>query len=158
MSGSENGLGLVVLDASALFEKQIREMTTKPPAVYCAAPWNHLHVHSDGFLGACCISPLKVATNDVEEGYNSEPMKELRRFFMRGEPHPKYCQKCITPNSPYRAAQGHNTRAAPHRKKLLDATLPDGTTTFQPRTIDVRGNTCNLACRMCSSQRLFMIF
>lgn len=120
--------------------------------VYCTAPWDHLHVTGTGGIGVCCIANMSVAADTVEEGRNSPEMKELRKLFAAGEAHPVLCKACIAPNSPHVYRDHHLLNAGDRIPDMLAATAEDGSTTYAPHTFDLRGNTCNLACRTCGGQ------
>jgi sulfatase maturation enzyme AslB (radical SAM superfamily) len=86
----------------------------------------------------------------LEEHWNSEHMKSVRRRMMAGETLPE-CEVCndkLLNTSIYRSyfdsLFGHKYL------QVLENTQPDGTTTLRPVSWDYRfSNLCNFKCRMC---------
>ena len=126
-------------------------MTTKRPA--CYAPWTHLNTDAAGLMRPCCICKLKIKANSIEEGWNSPEMKSIRVRMLNGEIPPEYCSSCINPASTivYSSTFDLDVAKGTKAQEVLDKTLPDGTTTFTPVSIDLRTHLCNLKCRTCSA-------
>lgn len=120
--------------------------------VFCAAPWNHLFVFENAF-GLCCISKYRnESSSTLAEHWNSEGMKKIRVQMMNGTPPEDHCRSCINSkftNSVVPQSFYHNQKAEHLVDEMLSKTSPDGHTTFEPKTIDLRTDLCNLKCRTC---------
>jgi hypothetical protein len=86
----------------------------------------------------------------LDEHWNSEHMRSVRRRMMAGEPLPE-CEVCndkLLNTDVYRTYFWHLFH---HRyDQAMDSTLPDGTTTMKPVSWDYRfSNLCNFKCRTC---------
>jgi sulfatase maturation enzyme AslB (radical SAM superfamily) len=131
-------------------KRNITEMGTdiKP---LCYVPWNHLHTVSTKEFGLCCMSKYHdQESKTFDEHWNSVKMKNLRLAMINGNPPPEMCIRCLdtkvmsTPSYVWR-----NKISEKHLPEILEKTQMDGTTTFFPRTAELRTDLCNLACRMC---------
>jgi hypothetical protein len=136
------------------------------PSTLCLAPWVHTYLSPQTERRMCCASrepaqnfeqyiDTKAGTGTyipitLEEHWNSEHMKSVRRRMMAGETLPE-CEVCndkLLNTSIYRSyfdsLFGHKYL------QVLENTQPDGTTTLRPVSWDYRfSNLCNFKCRMC---------
>ncbi len=132
----------------------------------CLAPWVHTYLSPQTERRMCCAS-REPAQNfeqyiDTEAGtghyipltleqhWNSEHMKSVRRRMMAGETLPE-CEVCndrLLNTSVYRTYFDH---LFGHKlQQVYDNTLPDGSTTMVPVSWDYRfSNLCNFKCRTC---------
>jgi organic radical activating enzyme len=79
-------------------------------------------------------------------------MKKLRVQMMNHTPPEDHCRSCINAkftNSVIPQSFHHNVKGVAHIDEMIEKTAPDGYTTYQPRTIDIRTDLCNLKCRIC---------
>jgi hypothetical protein len=86
----------------------------------------------------------------LDEHWNSEHMKSVRRRMMAGETLPEcdVCNSKLLNTDVYRSY--FNQLFAHKYKDAMAATQPDGTTTVKPVSWDYRfSNLCNFKCRMC---------
>jgi len=108
----------------------------------CYHPWVGLDISPQGQFKPCCKYRNSVA-NDFESYQKSDELRELREAFERGE-QPDACARCWRdeqlglPSKREMDWQYHFKEQAPalHDIKVLSVAF---------------GNTCNLACRICSS-------
>lgn len=136
------------------------------PDTMCLAPWVHTYLSPQTERRMCCAS-REPAQNfrqyiDTESGtgqyipitleqhWNSEHMRSVRRRMMAGETLPE-CEVCndkLLNTSVYRTYFDHLFQ---HKLPEVYAnTLPDGTTTMEPVSWDYRfSNLCNFKCRTC---------
>ncbi len=133
---------------------------------HCLAPWTHTYLSPQSERRLCCASrepaqnfkqyidtsegsnEYKPAT--LEEHWNSDHMKSVRRRMMAGEelPECEVCNKKLLNTSVYR--DYFNGMFGSKREQLLAATLPDGTHNGLPISFDYRvSNLCTFKCRMC---------
>ena len=136
------------------------------PETMCLAPWTHTYLSPQTERRMCCAS-REPAQNfrqyiDTESGtgryipitldehWNSEHMKSVRRRMMAGETLSE-CEVCndqLLNTSVYRDYFWHL-----FQHKLSDifaSTAEDGATTMQPVSWDYRfSNLCNFKCRTC---------
>ena len=139
---------------------------TKKPQTLCLAPWVHTYLSPQTERRMCCASrepaqnfeqyiDTKSGTGKyipitLEEHWNSEHMKSVRRRMMAGETLPE-CEVCndkLLNTSVYRSyfdsLFGHKYL------QVLENTSADGSTTLKPVSWDYRfSNLCNFKCRMC---------
>jgi len=138
---------------------------TKPNTL-CMAPWVHTYLSPQTERRMCCASrepaqnfqqyiDTKAGTGKyipitLDDHWNGEHMKSVRRRMMAGETLPE-CEVCndkLLNTSVYRSyfdsLFGHKYNEA------MANTDADGTTTLQPVSWDYRfSNLCNFKCRMC---------
>lgn len=124
---------------------------------FCIVPWIHMHVWPNGKVYQCCMTHWSkpaghLENNSLEEVWNNDYMKGLRKSMLAGEDHGS-CDKCLQ-----REEHGFgsprislNERFAHHIPAAQEKTLPDGTyPDFQLLYWDFRfSNICNFKCRMC---------
>ena len=140
-------------------------LTTKPETL-CLAPWTHTYLSPQTERRMCCAS-REPAQNfkqyiDTESGtgqyipitldehWNSEHMKSVRRRMMAGETLPE-CEVCndkLLNTDVYRDYFWHLFK---HKyDEVVASTDSTGHTTMQPVSWDYRfSNLCNFKCRMC---------
>ena len=140
-------------------------LTTKPETL-CLAPWTHTYLSPQTERRMCCAS-REPAQNfkqyiDTESGtgqyipitldehWNSEHMKSVRRRMMAGETLPE-CEVCndkLLNTDVYRDYFWHLFK---HKyDEVVESTDSTGHTTIQPVSWDYRfSNLCNFKCRMC---------
>jgi radical SAM protein with 4Fe4S-binding SPASM domain len=124
----------------------------------CAVPWMHLAFEPNGKVVPCCLTSTHnyfagdLTTQTIEEIWNSNNMKSLRKQMINGE-EPKICNKCfdrerVTGES---GRYYHNKEFKDILKTIPDITLEDGTcTTMELQYWDFRfSNLCNFKCRSC---------
>ena len=130
------------------------------------APWTHTYLSPQTERRMCCASRepaqnfeqyIDTAAGSgryipitLDEHWNSEHMKSVRRRMMAGETLPEcaVCNEKLLNTDVYRSyfwgLFGHKY------DKAMAATTPDGVTTLKPVSWDYRfSNLCNFKCRMC---------
>jgi len=136
------------------------------PETLCLAPWVHTYLSPQTERRMCCASrePAqnfeqyidtssgtgKYIPVTLEQHWNSEHMKSVRRRMMAGETLPE-CEVCndrLLNTSVYRSYFDHLFQ---HKlPEVYDTTLPDGSTSMAPVSWDYRfSNLCNFKCRTC---------
>ena len=136
------------------------------PDTMCLAPWTHTYLSPQTERRMCCASrepaqnfeqyiDTKSGTGQyipitLEQHWNSEHMKSVRRRMMAGETLPE-CEVCndkLLNTSVYR---DYFTHLFAHKiPEIFASTHADGTTSLQPVSWDYRfSNLCNFKCRMC---------
>lgn len=129
---------------------------------FCILPWVHTFVSTTGDYRLCCVSKLKndshykqkILNTTLQEWWNSEEMKSVRRQMLAGE-RPSQCSTCWDKED-----RGLNvSKRLSENKwwgKRLDFsdvkknTHSDGYWDGDIQSFDLRlGNTCNLKCVMC---------
>jgi hypothetical protein len=133
---------------------------------HCLAPWTHTYLSPQSERRLCCASrepaqnfkqyiDTAAGTNEykpatLEEHWNSDHMKSVRRRMMAGEelPECEVCNKKLLNTSVYR--DYFNSMFGSKREQLLEQTLSDGTHKGLPISFDYRvSNLCTFKCRMC---------
>ena len=138
---------------------------------FCVAPWTHTYLSPQSERRLCCASREEASWQKqyidsgtqhgdeytpvtLEEHWNSEHMKSVRRRILNGENIPE-CQVC---NSNllnlYTYRQYFTENLFPHKiDEILENTNEDGSTSLKPISFDYRiYNLCNFKCRMCGEQ------
>lgn len=136
------------------------------PDTMCLAPWVHTYLSPQTERRMCCASrePAQNFTQYIdtsagtgkyipitlEQHWNSDHMKSVRRRMMNGETLPE-CEVCndrLLNTNVYRTYFDHLFQ---HKwPEVYNNTLPDGTTTMVPVSWDYRfSNLCNFKCRTC---------
>ena len=138
----------------------------KKPETLCMAPWVHTYLSPQTERRMCCASrePAQnfkqyidtetgtgeYAPTSLDEHWNSDHMRSVRRRMMAGETLPEcdVCNSKLLNTDVYRDYFWHLFRH--HYDELWDSTDPDGYTTMKPISWDYRfSNLCNFKCRMC---------
>ncbi|HEV7667738.1 MAG TPA: twitch domain-containing radical SAM protein [Thermoanaerobaculia bacterium] len=131
----------------------------------CDRPFVHLYAEADGEVRPCCIAgffPEKLSLRDhsVEEVWNSEPMRQLRRDMLAGA-HNRVCEVCyeredrgeVSPRLLPVDEEASREAGQLIKKPEYDFGLPepDGTLSVDIQFLDIRfSNLCNQKCRMCN--------
>jgi hypothetical protein len=136
------------------------------PATLCLAPWTHTYLSPQTERRMCCAS-REPAQNfrqyidtsagtgrympiTLEQHWNSEHMKSVRRRMMAGETLPE-CEVCndkLLNTDVYRSY--FNQMFGHKYSEVIAATDVTGFTTAKPISWDYRfSNLCNFKCRMC---------
>lgn len=123
---------------------------------FCMMPWVHMHAYPDGRVYPCCIADYfhpvgNLRENTMEEVWNSEQYRELRRNMMEDKPS-KPCTKCYEQEkNGFFSMRYESNRTYGHNVGLVDGTTEDGhNPDFHLRYWDIRfSNLCNFRCRTC---------
>lgn len=146
-------------------------MTKQVSEYFCVAPWTHTYVSPQGERRLCCASREeprfqkqyidKGKNNDnefdpvsLEEHWNSEYMKDIRRRMLNGE-RLATCEVCNNHILNLHTYKDYFNRTLfPHKiEEILENTDENGFTTLKPISYDYRiSNLCNFKCRMCGEQ------
>ena len=136
------------------------------PDTLCMAPWTHTYLSPQTERRMCCASREPAQNFEqyidtqagtgryipitLDEHWNGEHMKSVRRRMMAGETLPEcdVCNNKLLNTDVYRSyfwgLFGHKYDQA------MQSTAPDGSTTMKPVSWDYRfSNLCNFKCRMC---------
>lgn len=136
------------------------------PDTFCMAPWVHTYLSPQTERRMCCASrepaqnfqqyiDTKSGTGryipiTLEEHWNSEHMKSVRRRMMAGETLPE-CEVCndkLLNTAVYRSY--FNSLFGDKYEYVIEHTEADGSTSVRPVSWDYRfSNLCNFKCRMC---------
>ena len=133
---------------------------------FCMAPWTHTYLSPQTERRMCCASTEKATSfkqyidtgsdakeynpKTLDEHWNSEHMKSVRRRMMAGEELPE-CQVCnnkLLNTDVYRTY--FNSLFGHKEEDLWRLTNADGSTEMPVVSFDYRfSNLCNFKCRMC---------
>ena len=137
------------------------------PKTLCMAPWTHTYLSPQTERRMCCASREPAQNFEqyidtdagtgtyqpmtLEEHWNSEHMKSVRRRMMAGETLPE-CQVCndqLLNTDVYRTYFDH-LFSSKYYKQIWEDTDETGHTRMKPVSWDYRfSNLCNFKCRMC---------
>lgn len=140
--------------------------TITPPNTLCLAPWTHTYLSPQTERRMCCASREPAQNFEqyidtsagtgryipitLEQHWNSEHMRSVRRRMMAGEilPECDVCNNKLLNTSVYR---DYFTHLFAHKlDEVYATTASDGTTTMEPVSWDYRfSNLCNFKCRTC---------
>jgi len=124
---------------------------------FCMMPWIHMHGFADGRVYPCCFGdyhqPLgNLRENTMEEVWNNEQYKELRKNMLNEQPS-SVCAKCYEQEGTGIFSLRNSINQS-HGKYVdeVDLTHESGFhPEFKLRYWDVRfSNLCNFSCRSCS--------
>lgn len=130
-----------------------------PSKSFCVLPWVHLNTWPDGKVFQCCITGWQnhignLEQNSLEEIWNNDYMKNLRKGMLNGEQHSS-CDKCFSQeaNGIQSPRQSLNKQFQKHIPIAVANTDADGHShQFKLLYWDFRfSNICNFKCRMCGS-------
>jgi hypothetical protein len=138
---------------------------TKPDTL-CMAPWTHTYLSPQTERRMCCASrePAQNFTQYIDTGagsgqyipitleqhWNSEHMRDVRRRMMAGEtlPECEICNNQLLNTNVYRTYFDHLFGSK--YQQAMELTTPDGATEMKPVSWDYRfSNLCNFKCRTC---------
>lgn len=138
----------------------------------CTAPWTHTYLSPQTERRICCASREQAswqrqyidqpdsASNTtyspatLDEHWNSEQMRSVRRRILNGEAIPE-CEVCNDNLLNLYTYRDYFTKTLfPHKiQEIYDSTDETGFTTMKPVSFDYRiYNLCNFKCRMCGEQ------
>ena len=132
--------------------KKVNQMSK---TVFCAAPWNHLHITAIKTMGLCCVADMLKdnKSSTFEDHWNSDQMKTIRLQMLDNNPPRDICHNCVVDQNAVNSQYVfHNIRAKDSIEEMIEKTSIDGHTTYLPKTIDIRTNLCNLKCRTCGEE------
>ena len=136
------------------------------PNNLCMAPWTHTYLSPQTERRMCCASREPAQSFEqyidtssgtgkynpvsLDQHWNSEHMKSVRRRMMAGETLPE-CDVCNSKLLNTDVYRSYFNRLFEHKyESSMAATQADGTTTVKPVSWDYRfSNLCNFKCRMC---------
>lgn len=144
-------------------------MAMKKPL--CTFPWAHLDIETNGDIKYCCASlydneyshldsngnHYNVNTHSIDEAWNSDRIRELRRKLYNGIKAPE-CKVCWDQEakgqwSVRQAAYDAEKDCYPNIQETVDLSAEnDFYIENKPKYYQIQtGNLCNLACKMCHS-------
>lgn len=134
---------------------QHKDLLTKSKT-FCILPWIHMHAFPDGRAYPCCLGEMwqpigSLRENTIEEVWNDEPMRNMRKNMLAGK-ECKECTKCYElEKTGFFSMRNSFSKDFGHLIELVDDTNDDGSLDeFNLRYFDVRfSNLCNLRCRTC---------
>ena len=146
-------------------------MTNKVGPYFCTAPWTHTYVSPQGERRLCCasreeasfqkqyidvgsINNSKFNPETLDQHWNSEYMKDIRKRILAGEKIPQ-CDVCNNQILNLYTYKSYFTETLfPHKiDEIIASTDATGYTTMSPVSYDYRiSNLCNFKCRMCGEQ------
>lgn len=130
----------------------------KKSCTFCMHPFTGLATREDGAIQACCRShPVGfIQENSLEEIWNGETMKRIRRQVLNDE-RPPECEPCFSleDQGVESLRQRHIAGKIPEARvnlypTALDNLEDDYSMPFEIPTMELKlNNLCNLKCRMC---------
>jgi len=127
---------------------------------FCILPFVHTHLNTEGDVYPCCVGWNAQRTSKIgdlkdaslEELFNSEKMKQLRKDMVAGNRRPEFCDACYKREDAgfHSARHGNNDDYLEVEKNIVDSMREDGYLEPIIRSWDIRfSNLCNLKCRTC---------
>jgi molybdenum cofactor biosynthesis enzyme MoaA len=116
---------------------------------YCALPFAHVNVRTNGFYQICCYHDhdhgINISQHDHRQWRNSQYVNEVQQAFKQDQRHPG-CKACWR-----REDQGHSSMRERTHKEYQILGHKEFDTSIVNVEIQV-GNLCNLKCIMCNEQ------
>ena len=135
-----------------------KEILLKENEAFCILPWIHMHVWPNGNAMPCCIADSRqpfgnLKDNTIEEVWNSEKYKELRKSMLRGKKL-DVCKRCYElegSTNIWTLRKNHNEWFGDKHFDLVEKTEVDGSIPeMRMAYLDIRfSNICNMKCRTC---------
>lgn len=150
-----NSTDLVRGDMSALTDRE-RFLLTESKT-FCIYPWIHLHAYPTGEAYPCCHAEMKPGVvgncrkNTLEEIWNDEPMRALRRDMMNERENPA-CVRCYEQERSgfFSGRKSANKHHGHHVDRVAATDATGHSDQFEMTYWDIRfSNLCNLRCRSC---------
>lgn len=119
----------------------------------CILPFIHLYAEPTGEMKPCCIAggfekPIDLKTMSIDEAFNSEQMKELRKYMIEGKSH-HVCDVCYKKEDRGETSPRNNFNS--NTAWIMPEVNDDFSVTTDFQHVDIRfSNLCNFKCRMCS--------
>lgn len=156
------------------WQKNISELATDS---FCILPWIHVSTRANGDMRVCCVAnsggagtnnstrgviknkdglPTNLSTVPIDTAWNESYLKNIRQSMLEGRA-PESCERCYREESQGMSSKRIWETLTWHKKgtdinQLINNTSSTGEVKFNAKYLDLRlGNTCNLACIMCSS-------
>ena len=120
-------------------------MIDKP---FCAWPWFHQLVKTDGAMAPCCIWNGHVDNTNKDTFFHSDFMNELRDDFSKGIVKHPGCDKCLYSEKARNFSQ-RQWSFSTAREMGIDFNTPP---VLRSQEVNL-SNVCNLKCRMCNQTR-----
>lgn len=108
----------------------------------CYHPWVGLDISPQGEFKPCC-KYSEIIANSLDEYLTSDKLKELKESFLQGQ-RPAGCHRCWADEN-----AGHVSKRLEDWQYIFNSSAPD-LTKYKSLSISF-GNSCNLACRTCTS-------
>jgi len=138
-----------------------KEKLLKEDTAFCILPWIHMHAWPDGRAMPCCIADSDqpfgdLKTNTIEEVWNSEKYKELRKAMLQGK-QLDACKRCYELEAStwiWTLRKNSNEWFGDKHFDLVEKTNEDGSIDeMRMAYMDVRfSNICNMKCRSCGPE------
>jgi hypothetical protein len=138
-----------------------KEYHLKQNAAFCILPWIHMHAWPNGKALPCCIADSDqsfgdLKTNTIEEVWNSDKYKELRKAMLNGEKL-DCCSRCYELEDStwiWTLRKNSNQWFGNKHFDLVQNTTKDGELTdMRMAYMDIRfSNICNMKCRSCGPE------
>jgi radical SAM protein with 4Fe4S-binding SPASM domain len=128
------------------------------PKAFCILPWIHSAINPNGDVRPCCVSQPWAYTvgnlnkNTLEEIFNQEPLRELRKELLTAERLPDTCNSCRLREDADTKVWSYRQSSNEKYKDVVESLQPDpeGYAEFQQLYIDYRfSNKCNFKCISC---------
>ena len=119
-------------------------------------PWTHMHMWPNGDTYPCCLGDSRMPVgsahkNSMQEIWNDEPMRKLRRNMLAGEKSPE-CRRCYEQEEHgVQTLRMSSNKEFAHHWDKVEETEEDGSAgQVNMAYLDIRfSNFCNLRCRSC---------
>jgi radical SAM protein with 4Fe4S-binding SPASM domain len=140
-----------------------KELFVMENKTMCLFPWTHMYVHTTGDVFPCCIAePLNknlslgnVKTQTIDEIWNGEPYKKLRKDMVEGRQDP-HCNQCYIRE--YTEGRNYRHSSFDMFNKHLDDITENTQEDFSLKKTDIKyfdvrfSNLCSFKCRYCSEE------
>lgn len=138
--------------------ENLKPGTSSINKTFCVRPFMHLATRTYGDVLPCCVGKsfktLQLNKNTFSEAWQSEEINEIRRKMLANEP-VSLCENCYSEEksgiASHRVRSNAYWKQIINYKSIVENVKKSGVFTGPLLSLDLRiGNTCNLACTMCS--------
>jgi len=120
------------------------------PKTFCAIPWTHLEVQSNGNISPCCMSSTKlgnIQSTTLNSAFTSPVLDQLRDDLLSGKK-PDGCSNCWV-----REAKGLTSIRQHATTRLQPLFLSELYSNKKITSLDIKfQNVCNFKCRICNPE------
>ena len=130
-----------------MYEDKVREWLMQPGNNFCALPFSHMAIESNGDIRPCCMGDefdLNIRNKTIQQVYNDPTRLQFVDSFRRNEKH-RLCRQCW--NDPEIRI---NMSSQPEAMEVSEQAMNGITPKHELKWLEIKpGNRCNLKCRIC---------
>jgi len=130
-----------------MYEDKVREWLMQPGNNFCALPFSHMAIESNGDIRPCCMGDefdLNIRNKTIQQVYNDPTRLQFVDSFRRNEKH-QLCYQCWK-DPEIRINMSSQPEAMEVSEQAMLGNMPE----HKLKWLEIKpGNRCNLKCRIC---------